>query len=132
VDELIAALGLEPHPEGGWFKETYRSAVTFEPDGYDGVRNAATLIHYLLTADDESRPHVVASDEIWMWQRGGSLELRVGDATVTLGPRVESGERLQAVVPAGVVQSAKPASGDYVLVACMVVPGFDFADFRLL
>ena len=132
VEELIASLGLQPHPEGGWFKETYRSPVSFEPEGYDGPRNAATLILYLLGPQDASRPHVVASDEIWLWQHGGALELRVGDETLTLGPRLEDGHVLQAVVPAGVTQSARPVEDEAVLVACMVAPGFDFADFRLL
>jgi predicted cupin superfamily sugar epimerase len=79
-----------------------------------------------------SRPHVVASDEIWLWHRGGTLELTIGDERVLLGPRVEDGEVLQAIVPAGVTQSARPAGDEAVLVSCLVAPGFDFADFRLL
>ncbi len=130
--ELARMLGLEPHPEGGWFKETFRSPHTFQPPGHDGPRSAATLIHYLLEAGDVSRPHVVASDEIWLWHRGGTLELTIGDERVLLGPRVEDGEVLQAIVPAGVTQSARPAGDEAVLVSCLVAPGFDFADFRLL
>ena len=71
---LAEALGLEPHPEGGWFRETYRSEVTFEPDGYDGPRATATAIYYLLEPGEESRWHVVASDELWLWHSGSPLE----------------------------------------------------------
>ena len=131
---LADAFDLERHPEGGWFRETYRSSVTFEPEGYDAPRSAATAIYYLLEPGEESRWHVVASDELWLWHRGGALELRLGgtgeepDAatSVTLDP-----DNAQVIVPAGTWQSARPASDDAVLVTCVVAPGFDFADFRL-
>jgi predicted cupin superfamily sugar epimerase len=74
----------------------------------------------------------VRSDELWLWHRGSPLLLRIGDHEVILGPDVEHGQQLQALVPGGVVQSARPAADDYVLVSCVVSPGFDFADFRLL
>jgi uncharacterized protein len=137
---LAEALGLGPHPEGGWFRETYRSSVTFTPDGYDGPRATATAIYYLLQPGEESRWHVVASDELWLWHRGGPLDLSLGGdgelpsadvERVRLGARVEDGEAPQVVVPAGVWQSARPASDEFVLVTCVVAPGFDFADFRL-
>jgi predicted cupin superfamily sugar epimerase len=73
----------------------------------------------------------VRSDEIWLWQRGGPLLLNIGGDEVILGPDVERGQLLQAVVPAGVSQAARPAGDEYVLVSCVVAPGFDFADFRL-
>ncbi|MBF8194513.1 cupin domain-containing protein [Nonomuraea sp. K274] len=127
---LIAeALDLLPHPEGGWFRETWRSAVTFEPDGYDGTRASATGIYFLLQPGEQSVPHVVRSDEVWLWHRGGPLSLTIGDDTITLGPRVEAGQVPQAVVPGGTWQSARPASAEPVLVSCIVSPGFDFADF---
>lgn len=129
--ELAEALDLQPHPEGGWFRETYRSPVEFVPDGYDGPRASATAIHFLLFPHEQSAPHTVGSDEIWLWQRGGPLLLNIGGAEVTLGPDVERGQLLQAVVPAGVSQAARPAGDEYVLVSCVVAPGFDFADFRL-
>ncbi|NKY50289.1 cupin domain-containing protein [Nocardia vermiculata] len=128
---LARALDLQPHPEGGWFRETWRSPVQFEPEGYTGPRASATAIHYLLLPQDHSAPHTVASDEIWLWQRGGPLLLNIGGDEVTLGPDVERGQLLQAVVPAGVSQAARPAGDEYVLVSCVVSPGFDFADFRL-
>ncbi|MBF6449613.1 cupin domain-containing protein [Nocardia elegans] len=128
---LAEALDLQPHPEGGWFRETYRSPVEFEPEGYDGPRASATAIHFLLLPHERSAPHTVRSDEIWLWQRGGPLLLNIGGDEVVLGPDVERGQLLQAVVPAGVSQAARPAGDEYVLVSCVVAPGFDFADFRL-
>ncbi|MED7922967.1 cupin domain-containing protein [Nonomuraea sp. LP-02] len=126
---VAAALDLLPHPEGGWFRETWRTEVTFEPPGYAGPRATATGIYFLLDPGEESVPHVVKSDEVWLWHRGGPLELTIGERTIVLGPRVEDGEVPQAVVPGGVVQSARPAAGEPVLVSCVVSPGFDFADF---
>jgi hypothetical protein len=137
---LADVLGLEPHPEGGWFRETYRSSVTFEPDGYDGPRAAATAIYYLLQPGEESRWHVVASDELWLWHQGGPLEISLGGSEaqpmrdphlVVLGGDVAAGQRPQVIVPGNVWQSARPASDEAVLVSCVVAPGFDFADFRL-
>lgn len=129
---LAVALDLAPHPEGGWFRETWRSAAQFTPDGYDGSRSAATAIHFLLLPGEESAPHVVRSDELWLWHRGGPLLLAIGDREVLLGPDVEHGQQLQAVVPGGVRQAARPATDAYVLVSCIVAPGFDFTDFALL
>ncbi|MFB7873726.1 cupin domain-containing protein [Nocardia sp. NPDC056064] len=129
--ELAAELDLQPHPEGGWFRETWRSAVEFEPPGYSGHRASATAIYFLLLPGEQSAPHTVRSDEVWMWHRGGPLLLRIGDEEIVLGPDVERGQRPQAVVPGGVSQSARPAGAEYTLVSCVVAPGFDFADFRL-
>ncbi|WP_278265291.1 cupin domain-containing protein [Nocardia sp. AG03] len=129
--KLAVALDLQPHPEGGWFRETWRSAVEFEPTGYAGPRASATAIYFLLLPGEQSAPHTVTSDEIWMWHRGGPLLLRIGEEEIVLGPDVEQGQRPQAVVPGGVSQSARPAGADYTLVSCVVAPGFDFADFRL-
>ncbi|WP_086710884.1 cupin domain-containing protein [Streptomyces antimycoticus] len=134
-------LGLEPHPEGGWYRETWRSDVTVRPPGYEGERASATAIYFLLTADEESRWHVVRSAELWLWHSGGPLRLRLGgtgdgpDAAPTelvLGPDIAAGQRPQVVVPPGTWQSARPVSDEEVLVSCVVSPGFDFADFRLL
>jgi uncharacterized protein len=137
---LAEALDLEPHPEGGWFRETYRSSVTFEPPGYGAERSAATAIYYLLGPGDESRWHTVRSDELWLWHRGGALELLLGGVGVQpieapqrifLGPEPGAGQTPQALVPAGTWQAARPAGAEGVLVSCVVAPGFDFADFRL-
>jgi len=128
---LAAALDLEPPPEGGWYRETWRSTVEFGPEGYDGTRAAATGIYFLLMPGERSAAHTVRSDEMWLWHRGGPLTLDIGGAEVVLGPDVEHGQVLQAVVPGGVSQSASPTGDAYVLVSCVVSPGFDFADFRM-
>jgi predicted cupin superfamily sugar epimerase len=137
-----AGLGLQAHPEGGWYAETWRSAVsvpaTALPPEYGGPRAAATAILFLLLPGERSAWHLVRSDELWFHHRGGPLTLRLGgrgeapEAATEhrLGPRIEAGERPQLLVPGGVWQSAEPA-GEPVLVSCVVAPGFDFADFRL-
>jgi uncharacterized protein len=132
--ELAELLELEPHPEGGWYKETWRSEVGFTPDGYDGERASATAIYFLLAPGEESRWHRVRSAEIWLWHSGGPLTLEYGEepvTTVTLGPDVGAGQSPQVVVPAGAWQAARPAGDQPVLVSCIVSPGFDFADFTL-
>lgn len=122
---LAEQFDLQPHPEGGWYRQTWRSPVEFEPRGYPSGRAAATAIYYLLCPGEHSRRHRVRSDELWLWHRGGPLRLTVGDETVVL----DDG-RPQVLVPGGVWQSAQPVA-DAVLVTCVVAPGFDFADFTL-
>jgi predicted cupin superfamily sugar epimerase len=137
--ELARQLDLRPHPEGGWFRETWRSPVSFRPDGYDSPRSAATSIYYLLQPGEESRWHLVRSDELWFWHRGGPLALHLGgngaqpadSGAVLLGGDVAGGQQPQVLIPAGTWQSAAPAAAEPVLVSCVVAPGFDFADFRL-
>ncbi len=136
---LVERLDLAPHPEGGWYRQTWRSEVSFSPEGYDGPRSAATAIYFLLHPDERSRWHLVRSDEVWLWHGGGPLELRlggtgerpVGGPVVLLGGDVAAGQQPQSLVPGGVWQSAVPAGDAPVLVSCVVAPGFDFADFRL-
>ncbi|RII08562.1 hypothetical protein DSC45_33135 [Streptomyces sp. YIM 130001] len=136
-----AALDLSPHPEGGWYRETWRSEVTVHPEGYPGGRPSATAIHFLLPPGEESRWHTVRSAELWLWHSGGPLHLDLGGSGHTpsgqpsrlvLGPDLERGQVLQAVVPPGVWQRAEPAGDDEVLVSCIVSPGFSFEDFRML
>jgi predicted cupin superfamily sugar epimerase len=135
---LAETLDLQSHPEGGWFRETWATSERFHPDGYPGERVSATAIYFLLAPGEESVWHVVRSDEVWLWHRGGPLTLLLGGdgerpgpvQTITLGPDVDSGQRPQALVPGGVWQSARPAAGEEALVTCVVSPGFDFADFR--
>ena len=137
--ELAELLDLAAHPEGGWFAETWRSDVWFSPPGYDGPRRAATIIVFALHPGEQSRWHVVRWDEIWLWQRGGPLRLRLGGSAdkpvesdeVLLGPDLAAGQALQAVVPGGVWQAAAPAGDGPVAVSCVVAPGFEYADFRL-
>ncbi|MFF4347321.1 cupin domain-containing protein [Streptomyces sp. NPDC001530] len=141
VPPLAAELGMQPHPEGGWFVETWAAPQAFHPDGYPGPRAAATAIYFLLTPHDTSAWHRVRSDELWLWHRGGPLDLLLGGdgntpestpTVVRLGPAIEAGERPQALIPGGVWQSARPATDQEVLVSCVVAPGFDYEDFRML
>jgi len=134
-------LDLAPHPEGGWFRETWRAGPPSVPDGYPGPRAAATGIYFLLTAGEESAWHRVRSDEVWLWHSGGTLALLDGGngdrpaaspRVVKLGPGLAAGQVPQHVIPAGHWQAARPASADEVLVSCVVAPGFDFGDFELL
>ena len=118
-------MGLRPHPEGGFYRETFRSqAILHLPDGR--VRAASTAIYYLLTPGAYSAWHRVASDEVWHHYDGGALRIhRLGIGPVRLGR-----DNPQAVVEAGVWQAAEP-DGEAVLVGCTVAPGFDFEDFAL-
>jgi predicted cupin superfamily sugar epimerase len=133
-------LDLAPHPEGGWYRETWRAAPESVPDGYPGPRAAATGIYFLLPPGEESAWHRVRSDEVWLWHCGGPLTLLDGGdaaapagtpAAVTVGPDLAAGQRPQHLILAGHWQSARPAAAAEVLVSCVVAPGFDFADFVL-
>ncbi|MDA2811288.1 cupin domain-containing protein [Nocardiopsis sp. RSe5-2] len=134
------ALDLLPHPEGGWYRQTWRSPVSSRPEGYPGPRHAATAIHFLLCPGEESRWHRVRSDELWVFNRGGPLRLVLGgtgerpeeERPLVLGPYVEAGENLQILVPAGTWQTARPLVGEEALVSCIVAPGFEFEDFEAL
>ena len=135
------ALDLLPHPEGGWYRETWRSEAAFTPGDYPGDRASATAIYFLLPPGEESMWHAVRSAEVWLWHRGGPLTLYLGgdgdrpseaQEAITLGPEVADGQVPQAVVPPGVWQAAHPSGDEEVLVSCVVSPGFDFADFRAL
>ena len=136
---LAELLDLAPHPEGGWFRETWRSPVTCEPPGYPATRSVATAIYFLLQPGEQSRWHVVRSAELWFWHSGGPLALHLGgdgpapaaDTEVILGSDLQAGQQAQALVPGGTWQQAAPAGPAPVLVSCVVAPGFDFADFRL-
>lgn len=123
ADEIIALLELERHPEGGWFRQTFR-------DDAAGGRAYSTLIYYLLEAGDRSAWHRVDSAEVWHWYAGAPLELRVGRAAIALGNDLSAGQRPQGVVPRGAWQSAR-SLGDWTLVGCTVAPGFEFAQFEL-
>jgi predicted cupin superfamily sugar epimerase len=137
---LIDTLGLEPHPEGGYYRETWRSSVrlpgTALPADYVGDRRAGTAIYYLLTPDGFSAFHRVASDEIFHFYGGDPVELWMlsdGAGTcTTLGPDIAGGMRPQAVVPAGVWQASRlKEGGAHALLGTTVAPGFDFEDFEL-
>lgn len=126
-------LDLRPHPEGGWYAETYRHSGTVDTPA--GVRSLGTAIHFLLLPGEASAWHRVGSDELWFHHRGGPLRLWTGDAPESatehlLGSDLEAGQRPQLLVPGGAWQAARPVD-QAVLVSCVVVPGFDFADFTL-
>lgn len=127
---LIAQLGLQPHPEGGHFRETYRHRPA------DGSRGHATLIYYLLQAGEVSHWHRVNdADEIWMFHAGSPLELLTAAEggpleERKLGTDVANGEEPQILIERRVWQSAR-SLGLYTLAACMVTPAFDFAAFEL-
>jgi predicted cupin superfamily sugar epimerase len=131
-------LGLQQHPEGGWFAETWRSATELDPPGYEGVRPLATSIVFLLLPGEVSAWHVVRSDELWIHQRGGPLTLGLGgndpERPGTPDERqlgTSAGQSPQVLVPAGHWQTARPSGDEPVLVACVVAPGFDYRDWRL-
>jgi uncharacterized protein len=136
--DLIRLLDLSPHPEGGFFRETFRAAPLPFALPERGARSASTAIYFLLQRGDFSAFHRVRSDEVWHHYLGAPLELHLLESTghtlVTLGCALERGERPQAVAPAGVLQAARVApdsDGDFTLVGCTVAPGFDFADFEM-
>lgn len=126
---IVEALGMQPHPEGGWYVETFR-------DTAGGPRGHSTAIYFLLERGQVSHWHLVKDAvEIWHHHAGAPLELAISvDARAverhTLGPDILSGQRPQGIVPAGAWQSAR-SLGDWSLVGCTVAPGFDFAAFEL-
>jgi uncharacterized protein len=128
---LIDGLGMQPHPEGGSYVETWRASAPA-----DGSRPVASAILYLLAAGERSHWHRIDAAEVWQWSGGAPLELRIwaeGDSavtTVTLGLAIGAGETPQAVVPPGAWQAAGPLGG-WSLVGCIVAPAFDFAAFEL-
>jgi len=129
VAEIIARLGLQPHPEGGHYVETWR-----DPDP-PGGRGAGTAIYYLLAAGERSHWHRVDAAELWHWHAGAPLELGrsvdgVSAETLILGPALAAGERPQAVIPPGAWQAAR-SLGAWTLVGCTVSPAFRFEGFEL-
>lgn len=129
ADELIRTLGLQPHPEGGWYAETWRAPVD------EGHRAASTGIYFLLQEGERSHWHRVDADEVWLYHDGGPLRLSTsaGDAPVEhriLGRDLQAGQLPQLVVPAGQWQAAEPLGG-WTLVSCVVAPGFRFDGFEL-
>ncbi len=126
---VIAALGLAPHPEGGWYRETFRAGTL-------NGRSTVTAIQFLLEAGQQSHWHRVDAAEIWCWHAGAPLALGIAPGAggaadwLRLGGDVLAGDAVQAVVPAGDWQAARAEQG-WALVSCVVAPGFDFAGFVL-
>jgi predicted cupin superfamily sugar epimerase len=138
--QLIEQLQLQPHPEGGWYREVFRSPSQVMPQDGRPARSALTSIYFLLEAAQHSRWHRVLSDEVWVHLEGAALDLWTWDAvsghlhSAVLGP-VSAATVPQHVVAAGLWQAARPQANDaagYTVVACMVGPGFDFSDFRMM
>jgi len=128
ADAIIKALGLKPHPEGGYFREVFR-------DANDAGRDHSTAIYYLLKGGQSSHWHRVDAAEVWHHYAGGPLALSIAEddsppKEIILGDDIAKGERPQAAVPRGAWQSARPL-GEFTLVGCTVAPGFDFAGFEM-
>lgn len=135
ASQLIERLQLLPHPEGGYYKETYRSALKIAAHG-GAERNVSTTIYYLLENDNKSHFHRIKSDEFWFFHQGNPIEILVIDNghinSIILGNDIEKGELPQAMVPAGMWFAAHIQSeSGFALTSCTVAPGFDFADFEL-
>jgi len=135
--ELIAALDLRPHPEGGFYRQVFKSVVQVTPIDGRGPRAALTTVYFLLPEGSFSRWHQVASDEVWHLYEGGPLELlefSESDQAILrhrLGPVGSGPDAPVCTIGAGIWQAARPL-GEYAFVGCTVGPGFDWADFRLL
>ncbi len=122
---VIRALGLQPHPEGGHYRETWRDPAP------DGARGAGTAILFLLAAGETSRWHRVDAAELWIWQAGAPLSLSVEpDTAYRLGPAIADGETLHGLVPAHAWQSATSLGG-WTLCTCVVAPAFTFSGFEM-
>ena len=137
----IDRLQLRPHPEGGFYRETYRAQLQISrsalPDGFHGPRSASTAIYFLIDGTNFSAFHRLAADEIWHFYAGNALAIEVIDppghhSRVLLGNNPDAGESLQAVIPAGCwFASHVRHSESFSLVGCTVAPGFDFSDFEI-
>lgn len=131
---LIAALDLQPHPEGGWYRESWRAEAP------DGQRATASAVYYLMERGQRSHWNRVDADEIWLWHAGDPIDVSVATSdsgpvrTTRLGGDVAAGDQPQVVVPAGRWESAQPAPdghAGYSLISCIVAPAFEFAGFEL-
>jgi predicted cupin superfamily sugar epimerase len=141
VNELIQRYGLEPHPEGGWYKQTYKSneqiAVDALPERFKGDRAFSTAIYFLLDRGNFSAFHRIKSDECWHFYAGDPLLIYVIGQTgelkvISLGSDHEKGQSFQYVVPANCWFASRPApESEYCFVGCTVSPGFEFEDFEL-
>ena len=134
AEQLIQALDLVPHPEGGWYRETWRSAAG------PGERAAATAVYYVIEPGQRSQWNRVDADEMWLWHSGDPLDLAIAasDAgpvrTLRLGARIGDGEEPQVIVPKGHWQSATPiedGAAGYTFLSCIVAPAFEFSGYEL-
>ncbi len=127
--DIIRLLELQPHPEGGHYRETFRDTRTI-----DGARAASTAIYFMLARGERSHWHKVDAVETWHWHAGAPLRLEIADndkrTAMILGPDLAAGQRPQGIVPTGAWQAAETL-GDWTLVGCTVAPGFEFSGFEL-
>lgn len=141
AEQWIRELKLKPHPEGGFYSETYRSGLSVGkkdlPVGFAGSRRLTTSIYYLLRSGEISKLHRLRADEIWYYHYGSSLKLILIDQegrkqSKILGPRIEKAESLQILIPAGTIFGAEILEDNsYSLFGCVVSPGFEFDDFEM-
>lgn len=140
VDELVELLRLKPHPEGGFYRENYRSErmvmADALPKGYGGARNHSTAIYFLLPATTFSAWHRINQDEIWHHYEGGVIRIHMISvlgtyARVDVGEDLAAGQEYQVIIPGQTWFACEVVEGDYVLAGCTVAPGFDFADFEM-
>ena len=135
IEYWVNYLKLSKHPEGGYYRETYRSQYSITPEGYPGERNVSTSIYYLLGQNDFSSFHRLKSDEIWHFYYGDSARIHMIDQEGKyqirdVGSNPEAGEAFQVLIPSNTWFAAETL-GEYSLVGCTVAPGFDFSDFNL-
>ena len=142
IEALISHYNLLPHPEGGFFRQTYAASEQIQrdalPERFDGSRSFSTAIYFLLPFGNFSAFHRIKSDEVWHFYEGCSLHIHVihpnGDyECLKLGSDMSNGESYQLVVPANAWFASEPVgdAGSFALVGCTVAPGFDFSDFEL-
>lgn len=134
VSELVNALNMKAHPEGGYYAETYRADSEIETES--GTRQLITSIYFLLRSEDVSHFHRIKSDELWFWHEGSPLSVHLlgekGHEILKLGPLTGQNSRPQHLVPANTIFGSSVDQPDsYALVSCVVAPGFDFRDFEL-
>jgi predicted cupin superfamily sugar epimerase len=130
-DDIIRRLDMHPHPEGGWYAETWRDP------GADGVRGTGSAIYFLLKAGETSWWHRMDAPEIWHWYAGAPIELLTAPGTgdvaasrAVLGPDLAAGERPQILIPGGLWQTAR-SLGAFTLVGCSAAPAFEFTGWEL-
>jgi len=144
LSPLVDALRLQPHVEGGWFREMWKSSFEIPKEvlgpRYSGARASASSVYFLLHPGEVSAWHKVLSDELWLYHSGGPLELTLGGAgdkpeagqKLVLGMDLAKGQQPQALVPASVWQTARPLTDEPTFVTCIVAPAFHYDDFALI
>lgn len=138
IQYLMNELKLEPHPEGGFYRQVYKSDEIIKelPSRFDGPRVFSTAIYFLLTKNTFSAFHIIKQDEIWHHYEGGTIKIHVLDhageyGSYLLGKNYDAGEELLVVIPKDTFFAAEVIEGEYVLSGCTVAPGFEYEDFYM-